>query len=122
MLGVAAVALEGAPPALDAGSAAGFAFTSLVATALAYLCWFGGLARLRAATVGAVGLLNPATGVLLGARCRRRDAHPGPAGRHPLGVRGILATTRSGTARRAPGPVLLPSPGQDLPVLAGARF
>jgi probable blue pigment (indigoidine) exporter len=67
VLGVAAVAVEGAPPALGAGSAAGFAFTSLVATALAYLCWFGGLARLRAATVGVVGLLNPVTGVLLGA-------------------------------------------------------
>jgi len=67
VLGAAAVLLEGAPPALDAHSTAGFAFTSLVATALAYLCWFGGLARLQAATVGAVGLLNPVTGVLLGA-------------------------------------------------------
>lgn len=61
-----AAAVQGPPPALDGPAVAGFAFTSLVATALAYVCWFGGLARLPAAHVGAVGLLNPVTGVLLG--------------------------------------------------------
>lgn len=61
-----AAAVQGPPPALDGPAVAGFAFTSLVATALAYVCWFGGLARLPAALVGVVGLLNPVTGVLLG--------------------------------------------------------
>jgi len=61
-----ALAVEGAPPVLDAGALGGFAFLSLVATALAFVCWFTGLARLSAGTVGIVGLLNPVTGLVLG--------------------------------------------------------
>lgn len=34
---------------------------------LAFVAWFSGLRRLKAGTVGLVGLLNPLTGVLLGA-------------------------------------------------------
>jgi probable blue pigment (indigoidine) exporter len=61
-----AVAAEGGPPALDARAVVGFAFVSIVATALAFACWFTGLRHLSAGTVGLVGLLNPVTGVLLG--------------------------------------------------------
>jgi probable blue pigment (indigoidine) exporter len=61
-----AVAAEGGPPALDARAVVGFAFVSIVATALAFTCWFSGLRHLSAGTVGVVGLLNPVTGVLLG--------------------------------------------------------
>jgi probable blue pigment (indigoidine) exporter len=61
-----AVAVEGGPPALDARAVVGFAFVSIVATALAFACWFTGLRHLSAGTVGVVGLLNPVTGVLLG--------------------------------------------------------
>jgi probable blue pigment (indigoidine) exporter len=59
-------ALEGAPPALDTPALLAFAYLSVVCTALAYVAWFSGLARLPAAVVGVVGLLNPVTGVLLG--------------------------------------------------------
>jgi len=62
-----AAVVEGAPPALDAAAIAGFAYVSLVATALAYLAWFAGMRRLGPAVVGLVGLLNPVTGVALGA-------------------------------------------------------
>lgn len=65
-LTLAAVAVEGAPPALDARAVAGFAYISLVGTALAFVCWFVGLRHLSAGAVGIVGLLNPVTGVLLG--------------------------------------------------------
>lgn len=61
-----AVVVEGAPPALDGRAVAGFAYVSLVATAVAYLAWFSGLRRLPAGTVGLVGLLNPVAGVLVG--------------------------------------------------------
>jgi probable blue pigment (indigoidine) exporter len=61
-----AIVVEGAPPAIDGRALAGFGFVSLVATALAFACWFGGLRRLPAGVVGLVGLLNPVTGVLLG--------------------------------------------------------
>jgi probable blue pigment (indigoidine) exporter len=62
----AAVVAEGAPPALDGAAVVGFAYVSVVATALAFWAWFGGLRHLDAGTVGLVGLLNPVTGVLLG--------------------------------------------------------
>lgn len=61
-----AIMLEGAPPAVDGPALAGFAYATLVATALAYLAWFAGLRHLPAGAVGLVGLLNPVTGVLLG--------------------------------------------------------
>ncbi|MBO3744713.1 EamA family transporter [Streptosporangiaceae bacterium NEAU-GS5] len=61
-----ALLVEGAPPALDAPALGGFAYVTTVATAGAFAAWFAGLRRLSAATVGLIGLLNPATGVLLG--------------------------------------------------------
>jgi probable blue pigment (indigoidine) exporter len=66
MLVPVAFAWEGAPPALDVGAIAAFAFVSVVATALAFVAWFSGLRHLPAGTVGLIGLLNPVTGVLLG--------------------------------------------------------
>jgi probable blue pigment (indigoidine) exporter len=65
LLAAAAVS-EGPPPTIGPRELAGFAYVCLVATALASVCWFAGLARLSAATVGIIGLLNPVTGVLLG--------------------------------------------------------
>ena len=62
----AAAIVHGLPPSLDAPAVAGFAYVSLVATAVAYVAWFTGLRRLPAGTVGLIGLLNPVTGVLLG--------------------------------------------------------
>ncbi|NUT07878.1 MAG: EamA family transporter [Hamadaea sp.] len=62
-----AVAFEGTPPALDAPALLGFAYVTVVATAVAFAAWFTGLRHLSAGTVGLVGLLNPITGVLLGA-------------------------------------------------------
>ncbi|ACQ82335.1 protein of unknown function DUF6 transmembrane [Beutenbergia cavernae DSM 12333] len=61
-----AVVAEGGPPPIDGQALLGFAYLTLVATALAYLVWFSGLRRLSAGTVGLIGLLNPVTGVLLG--------------------------------------------------------
>lgn len=61
-----AAVIEGAPPVLEAPALAGFVYVSVVATAIAYLCWFTALRRLPAGTVGLIGLLNPVTGVALG--------------------------------------------------------
>jgi len=66
LLVVPAALVEGAPPALDAPALIGFAYVTVVATALAFVAWFGGLRHLPASTVGLIGLLNPVTGVLLG--------------------------------------------------------
>ncbi len=61
-----AVTVEGAPPTLDGPAVLGFLYVAVVATALAFAAWFGGLRHLDAGTGGLVGLLNPVTGVLLG--------------------------------------------------------
>ncbi|MEU4508145.1 EamA family transporter [Nonomuraea wenchangensis] len=61
-----AVAVEGPPPALTWPAVLGFAYVTVIATAVAFAAWFGGLRHLPAGTVGLVGLLNPVTGVLLG--------------------------------------------------------
>jgi probable blue pigment (indigoidine) exporter len=117
-----AVAAEGAPPAVDASGAAGFAFTTLVATALANLCWFAGLTRLRAATVGVVGLLNPVTGVLLGALVAQETFTLAQVAGITLVLAGILAASQSTTRRIPvqPEPSVLPLPGSDVPVRAAA--
>ncbi len=61
-----AVAVEGPPPAMTATNVLAYAVVAVGATAVAFLCWFGGLRHLQAGTVGLIGLLNPVTGVLLG--------------------------------------------------------
>ncbi|WP_051297766.1 DMT family transporter [Brevibacterium album] len=62
----AALLVEGVPRPLADTELAAFAYVGLIATAMAYIAWFSGLARLPAGTVGIVGLLNPLTGALLG--------------------------------------------------------
>jgi probable blue pigment (indigoidine) exporter len=114
VLTAVAVLVEGAPPALDGRSAAGFAFTSLVATAIAYVCWFAGLARLRAATVGVVGLLNPVTGVLLGSLVADERFTLEQAAGIALVLVGILAASRV-------RPPTVPSPTPNPVAMAGAR-
>lgn len=67
-LALVAVALtvEGAPPTVDATGLAAYVGIAVIATALAFVCWFTGLRHLPAGTVGLIGLLNPVAGVLLG--------------------------------------------------------
>ena len=62
----AALLVEGAPPELDLSAVLAFGYVTVLATAVAFAAWFAGLRRLRAGTVGLLGLLNPVTGVLLG--------------------------------------------------------
>jgi probable blue pigment (indigoidine) exporter len=64
LLPVAAVVES--PPHLDERALLGFAYVTVIATAVAFAAWFAGLRHLDAGTVGLVGLLNPVTGVLLG--------------------------------------------------------
>ncbi|WP_292895149.1 EamA family transporter [Microbacterium sp.] len=63
---VVAAVVEGAPPRVDATGVAAYTGIAVVATALAFVCWFTGLRLLPAGTVGLIGLLNPVTGVVLG--------------------------------------------------------
>ena len=69
-----AAIVEGAPPPLDGRELAGFAHLTVVATVIAYVAWFFGLARLDAGAVGLIGLLNPATGVASAPHSPRRPS------------------------------------------------
>lgn len=66
VLSVFAATIEGPPPQLEPSGLAAIAFLSILSTALAFVCWFHGLAHLPSGVVGIIGLLNPVTGVLLG--------------------------------------------------------
>lgn len=61
----ATVALEGAPHELTARNLAGFGWFA-TSTALAYLVWFRGIARLPVARVSLLGLLSPVVATLAG--------------------------------------------------------
>jgi probable blue pigment (indigoidine) exporter len=62
----AAMAFQERFPRIGWPELAGYAWLALVAGAVAYLAWYGGLSRLPVAAVGLIGLLNPIVGVLLG--------------------------------------------------------
>lgn len=98
-----ALVVEGAPPRLGGTELAAFAFLGLVATALAYVCWFAGLARLDAGTVGLVGLLNPVTGVLLGVVVAAEALTAPQLVGMALVLGGIALGTSRRTSRAAPG-------------------
>ena len=98
-------------------SGLGFAYLTLIATAVAYVAWFAGLRRLSPGVVGVVGLLNPVTGVVLGV------VLAGEAFGMPqiVGVALVLAGIVLGAAparqRGAPGD----APASARPPLASAR-
>jgi probable blue pigment (indigoidine) exporter len=58
--------VEGPPPHLTPGNLLGFAWLASAGTAIAYFCWFRGLARMPAGAVALVGLVNPVVGTVLG--------------------------------------------------------
>ena len=95
VLVLAAVVVEGPPPAVDPSAVAGYAFTSVVATALAFVCWFAGLQRIRAGVVGVIGLLNPVAGVALGALVAHERLAPFQLVGIALTLTGIAVATRA---------------------------
>ena len=61
-----AAVVEGSPPSLTAQNLAGFAYLSLIGTALAFVIWFNGIRRLPPAAPPLLGLAAPITGAALG--------------------------------------------------------
>lgn len=117
MLLVVALLAEGAPPTLDAPAALGFVYVSFVATGAAYIAWFSGLKRLRAGTVGIIGLLNPVSGVALGAVLAGERLTPAQIAGIVLVLGGIAVATllphrRPRVAQRS---ALAPSPTTAAP-------
>jgi len=105
----AALLAEGLPHPFTPASLAGFGYVTVVATALAYVAWFTGLRHLPAGTVGTIGLLNPVTGVAIGALVAGEVFGGAQAGATILVLGGILLSGRAG--RRRPAEVVSPRAG-----------
>ncbi|WP_372345798.1 EamA family transporter [Streptomyces sp. KL116D] len=61
-----ALAVEGAPPALDGRALGGYAYLALANTAVAYWLWFRGIGRMSATQVTFLGPLSPLTAAVIG--------------------------------------------------------
>jgi probable blue pigment (indigoidine) exporter len=66
MLVPATLAIEGTPQSLSGENVAGFAYLTLVGTALAYVLWFWGLGRMPAAVAALLPLLSPVVALIVG--------------------------------------------------------
>lgn len=106
-----ALVVGGPPPAPTADTLIGFGYVSLIATALAFVCWFTGLRRLAAGQVGLVGLLNPVTGVLLGTALAGESLTVRQVIGMALVLAGVVLGQRAGAARRPrmTGPAVVPA-------------
>jgi probable blue pigment (indigoidine) exporter len=61
-----ALAVEGAPPSIDAPAVGGYLWLGLVGTLAAYALWFRGIGRLPVVSVSFLGLLSPAVATTIG--------------------------------------------------------
>ncbi|RKN44488.1 EamA family transporter [Micromonospora endolithica] len=66
MIAPVALAVEGPVPTPDAPALLGYAWLTLVGTALAYALWFRGAARMPVTQVSLLGALSPLTAAVLG--------------------------------------------------------
>ncbi|WP_435768984.1 EamA family transporter [Nocardioides sp. SYSU DS0651] len=110
-----ALAVEGAPPAVDAAAVGGYLYIGVVGTVVAYAVWFTGIGRLPAVAVALVGLLNPVSGTVIGVSLA---AEPFGAVQ-VLGTVLVLSGIALGQVRRpraavAPAPAA-PQPAQPAP-------
>lgn len=106
-----ALLFEGPPPLLDAPQFAAFAYVSLVATALAFYCWFSGFRHLPAGVVGVIGLLNPITGVALGVLLGTESLST----LQTLGIALVLGSIAFVNLRRTAAPLFVPdADGREL--------
>ena len=99
-------AVEGAPPSLTGQDIAGFAYLSLVGTALAFVLWFNGIRRLPAAAPPLLGLAAPITGAVLGWAILGQSLSP-------LQLTGFVVTVAAiayGASLRASTPAMVAPP------------
>ncbi len=92
--------VEGMPPSLTGRNVAGFAYLSLVGTALAFVLWFNGIRRLPTAAPPLLGLAAPVTGAVLGWAMLGQSLSP-------LQLTGFVVTLTAiayGITLRAPAP------------------
>jgi probable blue pigment (indigoidine) exporter len=80
----------------------GFAYITVIGTAVAFVAWYAGLKHLPAGVVGVVGLLNPVTGVLLGTLLVGETLLPVQLVGIGLVLAGVLIGQRAAAGRQPP--------------------
>jgi probable blue pigment (indigoidine) exporter len=86
-----ALLVEGPPPALSMSAVGGYAYLSLVGSAVAYVLWFRGLERLPAASVSMLGQLSPVVAATLGWAVLQQRLTPVQLVGMALAVGGVVA-------------------------------
>jgi probable blue pigment (indigoidine) exporter len=94
-----ALLAEGPPPALSPTAIGGFAYLSLVGSALAYTLWFRGLERLPAASVSLLGQLSPVVAAALGWAVLRQALTPVQLLGMAVALTGVVAGQTSHSPR-----------------------
>ncbi|MFD5554537.1 EamA family transporter [Streptomyces sp. NPDC127068] len=106
-----ALAVEGAPPALDGTAVAGYLYLAVANTALAYWLWFRGIGLLSATQVTFLGPLSPLTAAVIGWAALGESLTP-------LQVAGMLlalTATIAGQLLPARKPLPAPTPAPEAP-------
>jgi probable blue pigment (indigoidine) exporter len=101
--------VEGPLPALSPTNLVGFAYLSLVGTAVAQFLWFQAVASLAPTRITALTLLSPLTAAALGWLVLAQSLSPGQL----LGAAGVLAAVLLGATAR-------PTPIRPTPIAAPA--
>lgn len=104
--------VEGPPPTqLDARNVAGFAYLSLIGTAVAYALWFRGIQALPVTDVTLLGLLSPVVATTLGWLVLDQSLTAGQVAGAVVVLAALLVAQRRGVppARRQPS-TLAPTP------------
>ncbi|MGO1399508.1 MAG: DMT family transporter [Brevibacterium yomogidense] len=99
-----ALVIEGVPEPFAPAELIGFAYLTLIATAVAYVIWFRGLSLLPAGTVGIIGLFNPLAGAMLGIAVAGERLSAGQTAGALLIVVAVVLGIRWGSGPRARGP------------------
>ena len=107
--------VEGPPPALTATNVAGYAYLTLLSTAVAYSLWFGAFDRLSAGTVSFLALLSPVVATGLGYAVGQRLS-----GAQLIGAAIVVGSVAAGqhTAQRDAARQMAAAAGKAVPVAA----
>jgi len=103
------LAFEGLPAEpLTLSNLGGYAYLSVLGTAVAYVLWFRGIARLPANRIGFLGLLSPVAAILLGWAVAGEVLTPVQL----VGVVVVLASVATGAMLKAAAPSASPAPAR----------
>jgi probable blue pigment (indigoidine) exporter len=100
-----ALIVEGPVPTLTGANMAGYAYLSIVGTALAYFLWFRGVTTLAPARVTMLGLLSPVVAAALGWLVLGQALSAGQLTGGAAVLAAVLVGASAGTRRSAGAPV-----------------